>query len=83
MGTVEACRQLGNQQEDRLPVAVGERPLPPERVSDTLRSGRYLSLLERKRITALRERGLGIREIADLMDHSPSTISRELRRNMP
>ncbi|MFD9400294.1 transposase [Streptomyces sp. NPDC060011] len=51
-------------------------------MSETVHSGRYLSSLERKRIATLRERGLGIREIAELLDRSPSTISRELRRNM-
>ncbi|MFJ9752808.1 helix-turn-helix domain-containing protein [Streptomyces chartreusis] len=45
-------------------------------------SGRYLSLSERKRIATLRERGLGIREIADRLERSPSTVSRELRRNV-
>ncbi|MFD3536989.1 transposase [Streptomyces sp. NPDC058664] len=43
--------------------------------------GRYLSLLERKRIATLRERGLGVREIALRLERSPSTVSRELRRN--
>jgi hypothetical protein len=36
--------------------------LPPERVSED--SSRYLSLLERRRLATLRERGLTIREIA-------------------
>ncbi|MFI0206669.1 helix-turn-helix domain-containing protein [Streptomyces sp. NPDC016734] len=51
-------------------------------MSETVHSGRYLSLLERKRIATLREHGLGIRKIATRLDRSPSTISRELRRNM-
>jgi transposase, IS30 family len=42
---------------------------------------RYLSLLERERLRDLRRNGLSIREIAAEMDRSPSTVSRELRRN--
>ena len=44
-------------------------------------SGRYLSLAEREEIAILRARGCGVREIARLVGRSPSTISRELRRN--
>ena len=44
-------------------------------------SGRYLSLAEREEIAILRVRGCGVREIARRTGRSPSTISRELRRN--
>lgn len=44
-------------------------------------SGRYLSFVEREEIAVLRARGCGVREIAAHMGRSPSTISRELRRN--
>ena len=44
-------------------------------------SGRYLSLAEREEIAILRVRGCGVREIARRTARSPSTISRELRRN--
>ena len=44
-------------------------------------SGRYLSLAEREEIALGRARGCGVREIARLTGRSPSTISRELRRN--
>jgi len=44
-------------------------------------SGRYLSLAEREEIALLRARGCGVREIARSLGRSPSTISRELRRN--
>jgi Helix-turn-helix domain len=44
-------------------------------------SGRYLSFGEREEIAILRARGLGVREIAGQLGRSPSTISRELRRN--
>ena len=44
-------------------------------------SGRYLSFVEREEIALLRAQGLGVREIARLLQRSPSTVSRELRRN--
>jgi IS30 family transposase len=44
-------------------------------------SGRYLSFAEREEIAILRARQLGVREIAHRVGRSPSTISRELRRN--
>ena len=44
-------------------------------------SGRYLSFAEREEIAILRVRGCGVREIARRTGRSPSTISRELRRN--
>ncbi|MBA2462261.1 MAG: helix-turn-helix domain-containing protein, partial [Actinobacteria bacterium] len=44
-------------------------------------SGRYLSFSEREEIALLRAGGVGVREIARRLRRSPSTISRELRRN--
>jgi IS30 family transposase len=44
-------------------------------------SGRYLSFAEREEIALLRAQGQGVREIAGQLGRSPSTISRELRRN--
>src|SRR5579863_9563881 len=44
-------------------------------------SGRYLSFVEREEIALLRAEKLGVREIARRVGRSPSTISRELRRN--
>ena len=44
-------------------------------------SGRYLSFVEREEIAVLRARDCGVREIARRLGRSPSTISRELRRN--
>jgi IS30 family transposase len=54
----------------------GIRPVSPAPLS-----GRYLSFAEREEIAILRARGCGVREIAGLTGRSPSTISRELRRN--
>src|SRR3954454_25288741 len=44
-------------------------------------SGRYLSFGEREEIALLRAQNIGVREIARRLGRSPSTISRELRRN--
>jgi len=43
--------------------------------------GRYLSFAEREEIALLAAQDVGIREIARQLRRSPSTISRELRRN--
>ena len=44
-------------------------------------SGRYLSFAEREEIAILNAQDAGVREIARCLGRSPSTISRELRRN--
>jgi IS30 family transposase len=44
-------------------------------------SGRYLSFSEREEIAILKAQGVGVRETARRLGRSPSTISRELRRN--
>src|SRR5918998_3210514 len=44
-------------------------------------SGRYLSFAEREEIALLRAERRGEREVARRLGRSPSTISRELRRN--
>jgi IS30 family transposase len=44
-------------------------------------SGRYLSFAEREEIAICHASGHGVREIARRLNRSPSTISRELRRN--
>jgi IS30 family transposase len=44
-------------------------------------SGRYLSLTEREEIAILKAKGCGVRLIASQLGRSPSTVSRELRRN--
>ena len=53
--------------------------VPPTNLSSP--SGRYLSFSEREEIALLHAQQLGVREIARRLDRSPSTISRELRRN--
>jgi IS30 family transposase len=44
-------------------------------------SGRYLSFSEREDIAIMRAEGISMRRIAIRIERSPSTISRELRRN--
>jgi IS30 family transposase len=44
-------------------------------------SGRYLSFAEREEIALLRAQKTGVREIARRLGRSPSTVSRELKRN--
>jgi IS30 family transposase len=44
-------------------------------------SGRYLSFSEREEIAVFHGQGHCVRPIARLLERSPSTISRELRRN--
>ena len=44
-------------------------------------TGRYLSFPEREEIAVLRVQNVGVRAIARRLGRSPSTISRELRRN--
>jgi IS30 family transposase len=56
--------------------AGGVNPTLPPTVS-----GRYLSFAEREDIAIWRAQELGMREIARRLNRSPSTISRELRRN--
>jgi hypothetical protein len=65
-----------------VPVAGGERWCAAGEVAETERCGRYLSLLERQRIATLRGQGLTIRAIAQRLGQAPSTVSRELRRNV-
>ncbi|WZU35678.1 IS30 family transposase ISPfr9 (plasmid) [Rhodococcus ruber] len=44
--------------------------------------GRYLSFSEREEIAILRAQDVGVREIARRLGRAPSTIWRELRRNV-
>ncbi len=53
--------------------------IPP--ISLKPHSGRYLSFFEREDIALLRAQGTSIRETSRRLGRSPSTVSRELRRN--
>ncbi|MEA3312234.1 MAG: helix-turn-helix domain-containing protein, partial [candidate division WOR-3 bacterium] len=41
----------------------------------------HLSLKERERIDMMRRKGISVRQMAVVLDRSPSSVSRELRRN--
>ncbi|WP_230393842.1 IS30 family transposase [Plantactinospora alkalitolerans] len=79
--TVEACRILGIGRKTGYRWRAEHGGVPPVRLAEAARDNRFLSLLERQRIGTLRREGLGVRAIADELGRSPSTISRELRRN--
>src|SRR4051812_47115336 len=80
VGPVVACKVLGIGRKTGYRWRAENGGLPPGRLAESARSGRYLSLLERQRIPTLRDRGLGIREIGRRLGRSASTISRELHR---
>jgi transposase, IS30 family len=84
VGTVEACRMVGIGRKTGYRWRAENGGLPPARVADgdCERSNRYLCLLERQRISTLRAQGLGVRETARRLCRAPSTISRELARNL-
>ena len=82
VGTVEACRRVGIGRKTGYRWRAERGGLAPLRMGEGDRAGRYLSQLERQRIATLRGRGLGVREIARRLGRSPSTVSRELRRNV-
>jgi IS30 family transposase len=82
VGTVAACKLLGIGRKTGYRWRAENGGLPAARLAESARSSRYLSLLERQRIATLRDRGLGVREIAGRLGRAPSTISRELRRHL-
>ncbi len=81
VGTVEACRRVGVGRKTGYRWRAERGGLPPQRRAERERSERYLTLLERQRIATLSRQGMSMREIARRLGRSPSTISRELRRN--
>ena len=81
VGTVEACRRVGVTRKtgyrwrSEMGGVIAKKP--------AVSSGRYLSLFERQRIASWHDRGASVRDIARRIGRSPSTVSRELRRNWP
>ncbi len=84
------CIALGLQSEEAAQACGVSQPLGPRWFREAggmppmplvPPSGRYLSFPEREEIALLRAQQHGVREIARQLGRSPSTISRELRRN--
>jgi IS30 family transposase len=82
IGTAAACRLTGIGRKTGYRWRAESGGVAPVRLAETERHGRYLSLLERRRIAALRAQRMGVREIARAIGRAPSTVSRELRRNL-
>ena len=82
VGTVQACREIGVGRKTGYRWRAESGGIPPVRLAEPFLSSRYLSLLERQRIATLRGQGQGVREIARRIGRSPSTVSRELQRNL-
>jgi transposase, IS30 family len=82
VGTVQACQEAGIGRKTGYRWRAENGGLPPGRLAEEVRSGRYLSLLERQRIATLHRQGFGVRAIAARLGRAPSTVSRELRRNL-
>jgi len=72
-------KTLKGMQPPRTARAIGGR-VDLDHVEKVIHS-RYLSLLERELLADLVRQGLSMRQIASQMQRSPSTISRELKRN--
>ncbi len=81
-GTVAACKAVGITRKTGYRWRAESGGIPPARLAEAARAGRYLSLLDRQRIATLRGNGHGVREISRRLDRAPSTVSRELRRNV-
>ena len=79
--TVQACRRVGITRKIGYRWRAEAGGVIPDRSSEAVRSHRYLSMTERQRIDSMHRHGVGVREIARRLDRSPSTVSRELRRN--
>lgn len=79
---IEACRLVGITRKTGYRWRAENGGVPPSVLGEEVRSNRYPSLLERQRIAMLREQGHGVREIARRLDRCPSTISREVKRNL-
>ena len=82
VGTVEACKLVGIGRKTGYRWRAERNGVAPERQPEQVHSSRYLSLLDRERIATLKARDHSIREIASRIGRAPSTVSRELRRNV-
>src|SRR3954447_22130969 len=82
VGTLAACQLLGIGRKTGYRWRTENGGLPPAWLAESSRWSRFLSPLERQRIATLQGRGLSVRETARRLGRSPSTVSRELRRNL-
>ena len=82
IGPIEAARRIGIARTTGFRWRAERGGVAPLRMLEVDRHTRYLSSLEREQLAVLRREGLSMREISRRLGRSPSTISRELRRNM-
>jgi len=82
VGPIEAARRIGIARTTGFRWHAERGGVAPLRIIETDRHTPYLSHLKRERLAVLRREGLSMREISRRLGRSPSTISRELRRNM-
>jgi len=82
VGPIEAARRIGIARTTGFRWRAERGGVAPLRMPEADRHSRYLSIIERERLAVLRREGLSMREISRRLDRSPSTISRELSRNM-
>ena len=82
VGPIEAARRIGIARTTGFRWRAERGGVAPLRMLEADRHTWYLSSIERERLAVLRREGLSMREISRRLGRSPSTISRELRRNM-
>ena len=82
VGPIEAARRIGIARTTGFRWRAERGGVAPVRILEADRHTRYLSHFERERLAVFRREGMSMREISRQLGRSPSTISRELRRNM-
>jgi transposase, IS30 family len=92
VSNAEACRMVGINRKTGIRWRYGRtirntageavHYLPVRVTAPTAPHPRYLSLAERTVIADLHRAGVGVRGIAEELGRAPSTVSRELRRNV-
>jgi helix-turn-helix protein len=70
VGTVEACRRVGIARKTGYRWRAEAGGAIPDRLSEAVRSHRYLSMTERQRIDSLHRHGVCVREIARHLSQS-------------
>jgi len=82
VGPIEAARRIGIGRTTGFRWRAERGGVAPLRMLEADRHTRYLTSIERERLAVFRLEGLSMREISRRLGRAPSTISRELRRNM-